>query len=54
MVLLIVVMEVLNKLPSFTNFGRGYLQMLDGSQALLPADELKKRFEQEGKSSFLR
>lgn len=25
-----------------------FLQMLDGSQTLLPADELNKRFEQEG------
>ena len=30
-----------------------YLQMLDGSQTLLPADELKKRFDQEGLNIFL-
>jgi hypothetical protein len=29
------------------------LQMLDGSQSLLPADELKKRFDQEGLNIFL-
>lgn len=28
-----------------------FLQMLDASQTLLPADELKKRFEQEGMDS---
>lgn len=27
-----------------------FLQMLDASQTLLPADELKKRFDQEGKN----
>lgn len=29
-----------------------YLQLLDSSQTLLPADELKKRFEQEGVNVF--
>lgn len=28
------------------------LQMLDGLQTLLPSDELKKRFDQEGKKVF--
>jgi hypothetical protein len=30
-----------------------FLQMLDASQTLLPADELKKRFDQEGKEEPL-
>lgn len=30
------------------------LQLLDGSQTLLQADELKKRFDQEGKPSFIK
>lgn len=30
-----------------------YLQLLDSSQTLLPADELKKRFDQEGVKYFL-
>lgn len=29
------------------------LQLLDASQTLLPADELKKRFDQEGEDLFL-